>query len=317
MDADGERDRASLERRLDVLRLPVAPLKRHGFVMPVGSPAIRRQPEAVGVGPDGIALAVWRYRAGGRRAQVTRHLGGRRAVASTVEVQTELRVSFVQPLPEDRVLLATARTKHGAANAEVWSPTGELEHRGHLGDAIEELLSTPSGKIWAGYFDEAMGGSGPEKHGLVRFNSTLDAEWLYPLDAGLPYISDCYSLNVADETAYFCPYTKFNVLSATGEQVTDWGPSPYRSAHVLLRCGPDLAALAGWGAEYDVATPLRIDRDGIRREGGQCRVVLPDGMEAHGLRYFGRGDELHAFARSTWYRMDLESLKAAADRARS
>jgi hypothetical protein len=134
-----------------------------------------------------------------------------------------------------------------------------------------------------------MGGSGPEGHGLARFTDDLTAEWLYPLDAELPHISDCYSLNVSGETAYFCPYTTFHILSATGERVTDWGP------------------------EYDVATMLRISRDGVRQEGGQCRVVLPDGMEARGLRYTCRGDELHAFIRSTWYRTDLDRLSAAAD----
>jgi hypothetical protein len=41
-------------------------------------------------------------------------------------------------------------------------------------------------------------------------------------------------------------------------------------------------------------------------------VVLPDGMETHGLRCTGRGDVLHAFLRSTWYSVDLDSLSAAA-----
>lgn len=226
-------------------------------------------------------------------------------------------MSFVQPLPEERVLLAAARAKPGAVNAEVWTSSGELRHRGYIGDAIEELLTTPAGKVWAGYFDEAMGGSGPEGHGLARFREDLTAEWLYPLDAGLPYISDCYALNVEGETAYFCPYTGFHILSAAGERVTDWGPSPYRSAHNLLRRGADLAVLTGWGPEYDVATLLRISRDGVREEGGRCRVVLPDGMEARGLRYTCRGDVLHAFVRSTWYSINLDGLSTAASHGRA
>jgi hypothetical protein len=312
MRTDAERDQASLQRRLEVLKLPVAPLQRHGFVMPLHPATKMPEPEAVGVGPDGAALAVWQYREGVNRKQVTWHVGGRRRVVGAVDVETELRVSFVQPLPAERILLAAARARTGAANAEVWTSNGDLEHRGHLGDAIEELLTTPSGKVWAGYFDEAMGGNGPEGHGLARFTDDLTAEWLYPLDAGMPSISDCYSLNVAGETAYFCPYTDFHILSATGVRVTDWGPSPYRSAHNLLRSGPHLAVLTGWGPEYDVATMLRISPDGVRQEGGQCRMVLPDGMEARGLRYTCRGDELHAFIRSTWYRTDLDRLSAAA-----
>ncbi|MBB5801075.1 hypothetical protein F4560_000843 [Saccharothrix ecbatanensis] len=317
MSTHAERDQASLRRRLEVLKLPVVSLRRHGFVMPADRVATMPEPEAVGVGPDGTAFAVWPYRDGGNRKQVTWHVGGRRRVIGAVDVETDLRVSFVQPLPEGHVLLAAARAKRGAVNAEVWTGSGELRHSGHIGDAIEELLTTPEGKVWAGYFDEAMGGSGPEGHGLARFREDLTVDWLYPLDAGLPYISDCYSLNVEDETAYFCPYTEFHILSVAGTRVTDWGPSPCRSAHQLLRRGADLALLTGWGPEYDVATLLRISRDGVRQEGRQCRVVLPDGMEASGLRYTARGDVLHAFLRSTWYSMDLDMLSAASGQSRA
>ncbi len=140
-----------------------------------------------------------------RRKQVTWHLGGKGPVVGALDVETDLRVSFVQPLPEGRVLLAAARAGHGGLNGEVWTRDGDLEHQGHLGDAIEELLTTASGKVWAGYFDEAMGGSGPEGHGLARFNHDLTVDWLYPRDAGLPYICDCYTLNLDGETAHFLP----------------------------------------------------------------------------------------------------------------
>lgn len=199
----------------------------------------------------------------------------------------------MQPLPEQRILLAAARVRSGAVNAEVWTSDGDLVHRGNLGDAIEELLTTPSGKVWAGYFDEAMGGRGPEGHGLARFRADLTTEWLYPTDAGLPYIADCYSLNVEDETAYFCPYTEFHVLSASGEQVTDWGPSPYRSAHNLLRSGPRLAVIAGWGPALPACSDCRKPAIGRRsRYGKHVNRFAQDAVGASPIRQseacFGR-----------------------------
>ncbi|WP_157751872.1 hypothetical protein [Actinoplanes derwentensis] len=310
----GESDQASLQRRLEVLKLPVVPLKRHGFLAPSGRANTEREPEAVGVGPDGTAFAVWSHRMDSRRKQVTWHLGGKgiRTVGA-IDVQTDLRVSFVQPLPEGRVLLAAARAGRGEINGEVWTRDGSLESQGHLGDAIEELQTTPSGKVWAGYFDEGvLGGRGPEGHGLARFNQDLTVDWLYPHDAGLPYISDCYTLNLHGETAHFCPYTDFHIQSASGDQVTDCGESPYQSAHNMLVSGTDRALLAGWGSEYDVVTLLRIGRDGVRRIGGQCRLVLPDGIEAQRLRYTCRSADLHAFARGTWYRTNMDELQAVA-----
>jgi hypothetical protein len=312
MDVAAERDRAVLQRRFQVLGLAAVPLRRHGLLTSGDAVATEPDPEAVGVGPDGTALAVWRFRGNARRRRVTWHAAGRRRVLGTVDVETDLRVSFVQPLPEGGVLLVDARSRAGAANAEVWTADGDLQHQGPLGDAIEEVLTTPAGAVWVGYFDEALGGSGPQGHGLARFHSDLTVDWLYPLDAGLPFIVDCYALNVAGETAYFFPYTDFHVLSVTGAQVTDHGASPYAAAHTLLRRGPDLALVGGPGPEYDLATMLRIRPNKALEQGGQCRVVLPDGMEAHGVRLFGRGDELYAFDRSRWYHLDLDTLSTAA-----
>ncbi|WP_285600222.1 hypothetical protein [Kineosporia sp. NBRC 101731] len=239
---------------------------------------------------------------------MTWHLDSKQ-VSGAIDVESDLRPSFVQPLPGGRVLLAAARARNAGPNGEVWTPDGDLEHRGHLGDAIGELLTTPSGKVWVGYFDEAIGGSGPEGHGLARFNHDLTVDWLYSPNAGLPYISDCYTLNLDAETAHFCPYTDFHVMSASGDEVTDWGASPYRFAHGMLAKGTDRAFLGGWGAEYGVVTLARISQDGVHRVGTQCCIVLPDGLETQRLRYACRGGDLYAFtARGAWYRTNLKAL---------
>ena len=84
----------------------------------------------------------------------------------------------------------------------------------------------------------------------------------------------------------------------------------------MLVKGADRALLGGWGPEYDVVTLLRTGRDGARRVGVQCRIVLPDGVEAQHLRYACRGGELHAFTRwGRWYRASLEALSAVASSA--
>ncbi|GAA0808502.1 hypothetical protein [Spirilliplanes yamanashiensis] len=312
MTTHADRDRRSLHRRSENLGLPVVPLRRHGWVRPSDRALVTSEPQAVGVGPGGTALAVWTHRRTPRRKQVTVHDGGE--LAGAIDVETDLAVSFVQPLPGERVLLAAARARPGETNAEVWTDGGVLERRGSLGDAIEELLTTPSGRIWVGYFDEAMGGSGPEGHGLARFTADLAADWLFPLDTGLPAIADCYALNVDGDTAHVCPYTDFHLLSASAGGVTDRGPSPYRSARNLLVRGDDWVLVGGWGPDYDLVTPLHAGPDGVRRAGDQRRIVLPDGLEAHSLRYTCRGADLHALTRTgAWYRTGLDALTAVAD----
>src|SRR5690349_10738245 len=69
--SQGERDHARLQRRREVLKLPVVPLEHHGFLAPSDRAEMKREPDAVGVGPDGTAFVVWSHRKNSRRKQVT------------------------------------------------------------------------------------------------------------------------------------------------------------------------------------------------------------------------------------------------------
>jgi hypothetical protein len=228
-----------------------------------------------------------------------------------LEVPSSLRPHFVQPLPGGRVLLASARTR-GTANAEVWTADAELERTGLLGDAIEYLLTTRSGEIWAAYFDEAMGQAGPAGSGLARFTADLQPAWAYPAAAGgVPWIADCYTLNVTGESAWCCPYTSFHLISVQHDRARDHGPAPVRGAARLLISGQDAALIGGYGPDYDLVTPLRITADGVEAAGAQRRLVLPDGLELPPSWYTCRGPDLHMIARTgAWYRLGLEDLAA-------
>ncbi|MGH3664432.1 MAG: hypothetical protein ACRDT8_06885 [Micromonosporaceae bacterium] len=306
--ADYEREQ--LERRLEVIQLPVTPLRHHGYLAPADRWTWDGEPDAVGVADDGTAYVVWPSLRPSNAKSATVHPSADGA-SEAVRLETELRPSFVQPLGQGRILLAAARTR-GEPNAEVWTFAGELVTRGQLGDAIEHCLTTASGKLWVGYFDEALSGEGPQSHGLARFTADFGVDWLYPFQE-LPPIVDCYALNVDGETAHCYAYTDFHIVSISDADAADHGPAPKRSASRLLVAGDRAVLIGGSRAEYDLVTPLRIDTDGIHLDGQQRRLVLPDGLEAQRLRYVCRGADLHAFAGATWYRISLEDLLAASD----
>jgi hypothetical protein len=44
------------------------------------------------------------------------------------------------------VLLGAARARTRKANAEVWTWNGDLQHRSYIGDAVDDVLTTPSGR---------------------------------------------------------------------------------------------------------------------------------------------------------------------------
>ncbi|WP_203383153.1 hypothetical protein [Paractinoplanes ovalisporus] len=286
-------------------------LRRAGHLLPSSTDRDwERTPQSVGVGPDQQPVAVWNDHSRPQRRLVTAHDDRGRALRSVV-LDGCLLPTFVQPLPGDRILLVSARRREGS-NAEVWDFDGHRHHAGDLGDAVEQVLTTPAGDIWVGYFDEAKSGSGPQTHGLARFTGDLRPAWLYPAgpDSPLPSIFDCFTLNVTAETAWTCAYTDFHLVSASGTQATDHGRAPYQGAHMLLVDGRRGALIGGYAPEYDLITRYRTTPDGPVTDGPPRRLVLPDGMELRDFRATARGPELHIFIRTTWYRADLDSLGA-------
>ncbi|HYX62458.1 MAG TPA: hypothetical protein VE888_25960 [Streptosporangiaceae bacterium] len=293
-----------------MLALPMVPVRLRGYVRSPDGLAGIREPAAAGVGFDGAAWAAWRAEDGRAGVVVTSHQGNGPAAAQ-IEVPTSLRVRFVQPLLGGRVLIAAARARPGQDNAEIWSGDGQLERSGLIGDAVEHLLTTASGAIWAGYFDEAMAGPGPESYGLARFTSGLEPDWLYPRGE-LPPVFDCYALNVAGETAYCCPYTDFHLIAVTAGHGRDLDPVPVRGSSRLLTDGNRVVLAGGYGPAYDLITPLRITAGGIALDGPPSRLVLPDGLEIPRARSCCRGPDLHLITSTGgWYQLSLDDLPSS------
>lgn len=110
----------------------------------------------------------------------------------------------VQPLGEGW-LLAERRRGH----ATVYDSQGRVCAALDLGDASEDLQTTPDGKIWVSYFDEGVLGSGLGAHGVVCFDHAGTPLFKYREFAAkhdLPPIHDCYAMNVADHGAVWLNY---------------------------------------------------------------------------------------------------------------
>jgi hypothetical protein len=310
-------DEERRQRRAEVLALPMTPLRLHGYLEQPGH--YPRSRVAVGVGPDDIAVAAWPAPEGIDGVVVTSHDGNGpysavpsgsrvRPAVSVVTVATKLAPCFVQPLG-DRILVASARS-NGTANAEVWTGSGSLQHAGFIGDGLEHLLTTARGAIWAGYFDEGVfGGTTPASSGLARFTSELEIDWTYP-QREMPRVDDCYALNVSGEAATVCAYTPFHLITVSGDQARDSGRVPRSGAARLLTDGERAALIGGYGAEYDLITPLQITPGGVTPLGPQSRLVLPDGLEIPRGHADCRGADLHFFPDGStgWYRVSLGDI---------
>jgi len=101
----------------------------------------------------------------------------------------------VQPLGDGWLL---ADRRGGCANLH--DASGHFLRSIDLGDASEDIQTTSDEKIWVSYFDEGVFGSGIGQQGAVCFGAAGIPEFKYgefAERAGLPFIADCYAMNVA------------------------------------------------------------------------------------------------------------------------
>jgi hypothetical protein len=136
---------------------------------------------------------------------------------------------FAQPLPDDELLLVSARrTKTYPDNASVFTHDGTLKREFTLGEAIEHVQTTASGSIWTSYFDEGM--ADPiGRSGLSRWDAHGNQQYAMFPTGGM---MSCYALNVVSEhEVWVYYYTEFPLVRLVDGRVTGNWQSPLRGAH--------------------------------------------------------------------------------------
>lgn len=127
---------------------------------------------------------------------------------------------YVQPLGNNWLLVNARTDNEESHNAFVYDENQNMLSSFHMGDGIEDVQTTKNGEIWASYFDEgvfgnSIGASGLlcfDKNGAVIFDFTKFAQT--PNNNDIPFIEDCYALNVfSNETVYLYYYSDFPLLA--------------------------------------------------------------------------------------------------------
>jgi hypothetical protein len=137
----------------------------------------------------------------------------------TFEQSAGILAVNVQPL-EDGWLLSEAR----GGRATLYNRVGESRESIDLGDAIKDVQTTADGKIWVSYFDEGVYGGGiGAQQGLVCFDAAGTPIFKYfdfAEQNKLPFIDDCYALNVAgNEETWLSYYSAFPLVSIKNFQL--------------------------------------------------------------------------------------------------
>ena len=201
-----------LEKRLDFLSLPpdwkVAAVAVDWEGQPLvlfqeGKPP-RPAPDA---GMD--ATARW-LRTPPNRHHLVHWRGGTCSQVAFENPTALLTTAHVQPFG-DGWLLAEKCGGH----TRICDQAGNVTRTLNLGDASEHVQTTPDGYIWVGYFDEGVFGNGIGSNGLVCFDSGGVPIFKYTEFAkqhDLPFIDDCYTLNVIESSVWVSYYSDFPLV---------------------------------------------------------------------------------------------------------
>lgn len=127
---------------------------------------------------------------------------------------------YVQPLGNNWILV-NARVKNDEAhNAFVYDENQNMLSSFHMGDGIEDVQTTKNGDIWVSYFDEGVFGDSIGESGLLCFDKNGAVIFDFrnfvqtPSNNEIPFIDDCYALNVfSNETVYLYYYSEFPLLT--------------------------------------------------------------------------------------------------------
>ena len=141
------------------------------------------------------------------------------AVQKIIIPPSQEPLHYAQPLG-DNWLLVNARAKNDTThNAFVYDDTQNLMSSFHMGDGIEDVQTTKNGDIWTSYFDEGVFGDSIGASGLLCFDKKGVKIFDFvkfvqtPSNNEIPFIDDCYALNVSsNQTVYLYYYSDFPLV---------------------------------------------------------------------------------------------------------
>ena len=229
-----------------------------------------------------------------------------------------LRLPLVDRFSDGRILVASSVSKWRGPNdfdrnAVVFDPATNSQSEMLLGDSIRSLFIDSIGRIWVSYIDVGVFGGlgwghpGPKPVGASGLNCfAADGEvlWSFPGHEEYGGISDCYALNVREQTAAFYYYSQFPLCRVTGEfqmQFWDTGLSGCGS----LAISDSFALFSGQYHDAEADGYLARLGAGKLEKLQKVEFVVPSTSITSSRQLLGRGAEMHYFDKTGWYKTTL------------
>jgi hypothetical protein len=255
---------------------------------------------ATGVGPDFAVLIVaadasFDERRAGRSSRYRLYKRvGESFDSFEFVVGRRAAYTYVQPIGDrgNQFLLVTPSLYEGMDNnGDIWSSDGTLVRQLSLGEGIEHVQTSVRSDVWVGYNDEGIYTAG--EPGLTCFD--VDGKRVFSFadavanDDDVPFIDDCYALNVvSDNEVWLYYYSDFPLVRLVDKRLAGiWPRTPGVGAHAFAIAERSVLFAGDYG-----------DRSSITRyfpESGRIEAAhaIGDGMPLEFRRAIGRGDRLY------------------------
>ncbi len=246
------------------------------------------------------------------------------SIRETVLSQVSVAYPMVQPLPDGRWLVVGSRCHHTSAgpedNAHIFGTAGDWIESFCIGDGVNDIQITPSGRIWASYHDEGVFGNfgwgqphGPEplgRAGMALWTPSGERILEYSPPEGLGHVVDCYALNVVGEDAWACYYTDFPIVRVRPDGSSVGWLSDARGPHSLVvSAGETVGLIGGYDGLFDRITLVDISDDAVAPSKATYQLTIPDSSELPSDAYvIGRGHRVHVFAHDRWFSLEIDGL---------
>lgn len=143
--------------------------------------------------------------------------------------------AFAQPIDENWLLVSSRIGKDESLikNATIYDVQGNVLDTFTIGDAIEDVQTTKKSDIWVSYYDESS------DYSLSCFNKQgaliIDfIDFVKQSNNEIPYIDDCYALNVtSDESVYTYYYSDFPLVKIEKDNFEIFNNIPVKGSHAF------------------------------------------------------------------------------------
>jgi hypothetical protein len=210
---------------------------------------------------------------------------------------------FAQPLDENW-LFVSARTddeEDYIENATLYDLKGNVLNTFSFGDAIQDVQTTKNSEIWVSYFDENMGS------GLSCFNNEGVQTFSFLNFAlqkkDVPFIDDCYALNVSEDHINLYYYTDFPLIKLKKDGYEVYHDIPIKGSHAFSIMNDFVLFSHDYDDKPEVYLYSLLDRKKQR--------FHTKSQEGKSLTYdyaVGRGNKLFLIKGKDIYQISLEDI---------